>query len=121
MNLLYEKMVGRTTTGEFYVEHKQTVPTDEVILEVNDLSLFGAFNHVSFELKKGEVLGFCGVEGSGKEDICAVLVGDAAPTAGTIKVKGRECTFPIPARPGKKESCPFPRNAGMRGDRTAVH
>lgn len=75
MNLLYEKMVGRTTTGEFYVEHKQTVPTDEVILEVNDLSLFGAFNHVSFELKKGEVLGFCGVEGSGKEDICAVLVG----------------------------------------------
>ena len=76
VNLLYEKMVGRTTTGEFYVEHKQTVPTDEVILEVNDLSLFGAFNHVSFELKKGEVLGFCGVEGSGKEDICAVLVGE---------------------------------------------
>ena len=68
VNLLYEKMIGRSTTGEFYVEHKQTVPSDEVILEVNDLSLFGAFNHVSFELKRGEVLGLCGVEGSGKEE-----------------------------------------------------
>ena len=118
VNLLYEKMVGRTTTGEFYVEHKQTVPTDEVILEVNDLSLFGAFNHVSFELKKGEVLGFCGVEGSGKEDICAVLVGDAAPTAGTIKVKGRECTFPNPCAARKKGILSVPkerRDEGMIG------
>ena len=104
VNLLYEKMVGRTTTGEFYVEHKQTVPTDEVILEVNDLSLFGAFNHVSFELKKGEVLGFCGVEGSG--------------TAGTIKVKGRECTFPNPCAARKKGILSVPkerRDEGMIG------
>ena len=104
VNLLYEKMVGRTTTGEFYVEHKQTVPTDEVILEVNDLSLFGAFNHVSFELKKGEVLGFCGVEGSGKEDICAVLVGDAAPTAGTIKGKGPGMHLPQSLRGQEKRN-----------------
>ena len=118
VNLLYEKMIGRSTTGEFYVEHKQTVPSDEVILEVNDLSLFGAFNHVSFELKRGEVLGLCGVEGSGKEDVCAVLVGDAAPTAGTIKMKGKECTFANPYQARKKGILSVPkerRDEGMIG------
>lgn len=118
VNLLYEKMVGRATTGEFYVESKQTEPTDEVILELEDLSLFGAFNHVSFQLKKGEILGLCGVEGSGKEDICAVLVGDAAPTAGKIKIKGQECSFPNPCAARKKGILSVPkerRDEGMIG------
>ena len=64
------------------------------------------------------MLGFCGVEGSGKEDICAVLVGDAAPTAGTIKVKGRECTFPNPCAARKKGILSVPkerRDEGMIG------
>lgn len=118
VNLLYEKMVGRTTTGEFYVEHKQTKPWEEVILEINDLSLFGAFNHVSFDLRKGEVLGLCGVEGSGKEDICSVLVGDAAPTAGTIKIRDRECRFKDPCASRKKGILSVPkerRDEGMIG------
>lgn len=115
VNTLYEKMVGRMTTGEYYVEHKQTVPTDEVILEVNDLSLFGAFNHVSFKLKRGEVLGLCGVEGSGKEDICSVLVGDAAPTEGTIKVKGRECRFSNPCDARKKGILSVPKERRDEG------
>ena len=80
-NILYERMVGRVATGEFYIENRQTVATDEVVLQVQDLSVFGAFNHVSFDLHKGEVLGLCGVEGSGKEDVCAVLIGDIEPTA----------------------------------------
>lgn len=118
VNLLYEKMVGRATTGEFYIESKQSVPTKDVILEVEDLSLFGAFNHVSFQLRKGEILGLCGVEGSGKEDICSVLVGDAAPTAGTIKMHGQECKFASPCAARKKGILSVPkerRDEGMIG------
>lgn len=118
VNILYEKMVGRITTGEFYVEQKQTIPSNEVILEVEDLSLFGSFNHVSFKLRKGQVLGLCGVEGSGKEDICAVLVGDAAPTAGTVKIRGQECRFSNPCEARKKGILSVPkerRDEGMIG------
>ncbi|MBR2765554.1 MAG: sugar ABC transporter ATP-binding protein [Blautia sp.] len=93
LDVLYEKMVGRSTTGEFYVEDRQTVPGDDVILEVQDLSLFGAFNHVSFKLHKGEVLGLAGLDGSGNEDVCNVLVGQEAPTAGRILVNGKEMRF----------------------------
>ncbi|MDR1835691.1 MAG: sugar ABC transporter ATP-binding protein [Fusobacteriaceae bacterium] len=115
MNILYEKMVGRSTTGEFYVENKQTVPSDEVILEVEDLSLFGAFNHVSFRLRKGEILGLCGVEGSGKEDICAVLVGDAAYTAGSVKVLGEICEFKNPYAARKKGILSVPKERRDEG------
>lgn len=95
-NILYERMVGRVATGEFYIENRQTVATDEVVLQVKDLSVFGAFNHVSFDLHKGEVLGLCGVEGSGKEDVCAVLIGDIEPTAGKVIIGGKERTFKNP-------------------------
>jgi len=95
-SVLYEKMVGRSTTGEFYHEDRQTVPADEVVMEVKDLSLFGVFNHVSFTLKKGEILGVCGVEGSGKEALCSVLMGDEGQTSGTIMVDGKEVTFKNP-------------------------
>ncbi|MEG0146304.1 MAG: ATP-binding cassette domain-containing protein, partial [Clostridia bacterium] len=67
--VLYEKMVGRETNGEYYVAARQSVPTDEVVMEVKNLGTFGAFKDVSFQLNKGEVLGLCGVEGSGKEAV----------------------------------------------------
>ncbi|MDD3337552.1 MAG: sugar ABC transporter ATP-binding protein [Lachnospiraceae bacterium] len=93
LDVLYEKMVGRSTTGEFYVENKQTVHSDKIALEVEDLSLFGTFNHVSFKLHEGEVLGLAGLDGSGTEEVCACLVGQAAPTAGKIFVDGQEMKF----------------------------
>ncbi len=93
LDVLYEKMVGRATTGEFYVEDRQTKASEEVILEVKDLSLFGAFNHVNFKLHAGEVLGLAGLDGSGNEDVCNVLVGQTAPTAGEIYMHGKPVSF----------------------------
>ncbi|HIV23377.1 MAG TPA: sugar ABC transporter ATP-binding protein [Candidatus Merdiplasma excrementigallinarum] len=93
LDILYEKMVGRATTGEFYVEAQQTTPSDKVVLEVDDLSLFGVFNHVSFKLHEGEVLGFAGLDGSGAEDVCNCLVGQVAPTEGRILLNGVEKKF----------------------------
>ncbi|MDR2528903.1 MAG: sugar ABC transporter ATP-binding protein [Synergistaceae bacterium] len=94
--ILYKKMVGRETTGEYYLSDRQTVPSSEVALEAESLCQFGAFIDVSFQLRKGEVLGLCGVEGSGKEAVCAVLCGDESATGGSIKVNGRELTFASP-------------------------
>ena len=107
---LYEKMVGRETNGEYYVAAQQTVPGDEVVMDVENLCLFGSFKDVSFQLRKGEVLGFCGVEGSGKEDVCAVLCGDEAKTSGVIRVHGRECQFSSPAAAREAGVLSVPRN-----------
>lgn len=113
--LLYEKMVGRETNGEYYVSARQTVPTDEVVLETENLSMFGAFKNVSFKLHKGEVLGLCGVEGSGKEDVCAVLSGDEAKTGGTLRVKGKEVNFASPSAARAEGILSVPRDRREEG------
>lgn len=94
---LYKAMVGQSSTSEYFDIASQCEPQREVVLEVNGLSMFGAFRELSFQLHKGEILGFCGVVGSGKEELCYVLCGDEAPTAGSITVHGREKTFSEPA------------------------
>ena len=113
--LLYEKMVGRETNGEYYVSARQTVPSEEVVLEVENLSMFGSFKDVSFKLHRGEVLGLCGVEGSGKEDVCAVLSGDEAKSGGTIRVGGRELSFASPHQARRAGILSVPRNRREEG------
>jgi len=46
-----------------------------------------ALDNVSFEIKKGEVLGFLGPNGAGKTTTMRILTGLIAPTAGNIKVQ----------------------------------
>ena len=96
-DLLYEKMVGRSTSGEYFKVDRQTDPGNDVILEVRNLALKGYFKNVSFRVRRGEVLGICGVVGSGKEEVCAVLCGDDRPDAGEIFVNNVECHFSDPA------------------------
>ncbi len=113
--LLYEKMVGRETNGEYYVSARQTATFGEPLLEVDNLSLFGSFKNVSFKLRKGEVLGLCGVEGSGKEDVCSVISGDIAKTSGTIRMGGKTMNFTSPHAARTAGILSVPRNRREEG------
>ena len=86
-----------------------------MVLEAENLSMFGAFKNVSFKLHKGEVLGLCGVEGSGKEDVCAVLSGDEAKTGGTLRVKGKEVNFASPSAARAEGILSVPRDRREEG------
>ncbi len=95
--LLYKKMVGRATTGEYFKIHRQTIPRPEIVLEVKHLGQRGSFKDVNLTLHKGEVLGIVGVVGSGKENLCAVLCGDEDYDAGEMLLNGRQIRFNTPA------------------------
>jgi len=84
--LLYERMTGRATTDEYYKESRQTVPQDKVVMEAVNLSLYGYFRDISFKIRKGDILGICGLEGSGVEELCGVLSGDTKPTSGHLNI-----------------------------------
>jgi ribose transport system ATP-binding protein len=99
---LYELMVGRATSSQYYKLDQQIQPSEEVMLEVNDLGLHGVFKHVSFKLHKGEILGICGVIGSGKEEICSVICGDDKPTSGSISMGGKTLRLSSPYAALKK-------------------
>ena len=64
------------------------------IIEAKNISkLFGglaALTDVSFELKKGEILGLIGPNGAGKTTMFNVINGFYPPTQGDVFLKGRK-------------------------------
>ena len=65
---------------------------DNVTVEASELTrAYGgrlAVSDVSFNLNKGEVLGFLGPNGAGKSTTMKMLTGNLAPTSGTVKICG---------------------------------
>jgi inositol transport system ATP-binding protein len=86
-------MVGREITQMF---PKQAVQIGEVILSVRNLTLEGRFHDVSFDLRKGEILGFAGLVGSGRSNVAETLFGVTPATSGTITIDGEEMAIRNP-------------------------
>jgi ribose transport system ATP-binding protein len=79
-------MVGR----DFTFEHHAPPPRgDAVALEVMGLRRDGAFEDISFELTKGEILGFAGLIGAGRTEVVRAIAGADPLDAGEIRVEGR--------------------------------
>lgn len=51
---------------------------------------FVAVDHVSFEVRRGEIVGLIGPNGSGKSTIFNMISGALRPTAGSIRFEGRD-------------------------------
>ena len=112
---LYRMMVGKSTSDEYYHIDQQSQPKEQVVLEVKDLGRKGVFKHVSFALKKGEILGICGVEGSGKEELCDVLCGDTPADFGEIYIDGKKVRLTSPAKAKQMGILHIPKERLMEG------
>ena len=75
---------------------KETVKIDDVIMKVDDISLAGDFKNISFELKKGEILGFAGLVGAGRSEVSRAIFGITPPDSGSITIKGRNVNIRSP-------------------------
>jgi simple sugar transport system ATP-binding protein len=60
------------------------------ILEIENLSLAGEFSDISFQLRRGEILGITGLLGSGRGALALSLFGVIPPDSGKIKIAGNE-------------------------------
>lgn len=63
---------------------------EEKALEAVDITTYGQFNKISFYLKKGEILGFYGLVGSGRTELAKILIGIEKMDEGRVLVNGRE-------------------------------
>jgi ribose transport system ATP-binding protein len=69
----------------------------EIVLDVEGLSTKHLLKDVSFELRKGEILGFAGLMGAGRTEVARAVVGADPHSAGTIRLRGREIKIANPA------------------------
>ena len=78
-------------------ETRESTVTDHVQLGVRGVSAVGSegttvLDDISFELHRGEVVGFAGVEGNGQSELVEMLLGLVHPTAGSVTLDGEDIT-----------------------------
>jgi ribose transport system ATP-binding protein len=84
-----QNMIG-STSSHLVRESDEIVklksPQTDIVLEVRNLTRSGDFQDVSFDLKKGEILGLYGPLGAGQEDVGKAIFGLKGYDGGVIKL-----------------------------------
>ena len=78
--------------------HKQGTVIGEVALKVEGLTLPGVFSNISFEVRKGEIVGLGGLVGAGRTDVARALFGVAPAASGVVTVNGRAVSIAEPSQ-----------------------
>lgn len=88
-------MVGRQVASEYRPEPPER--SAEEVLSVKGLCTKALLDDVSFDLRRGEILGFAGLMGAGRTEVARAIVGADRISAGTITLGGQEVTIANPA------------------------
>jgi inositol transport system ATP-binding protein len=90
---LISLMVGRELTHMF---PKGQAKIGETILSVRGLTLAGVFSDVSFELRRGEILGLAGLVGAGRTNVAEAVYGVTPARSGEIHIDGKRLRIENP-------------------------
>lgn len=90
---LIHMMVGRTLE---YSE-RESVFQSEVVLEVNNIEEEGVLHDISFQLRKGEILGIAGLAGAGRTELARAVFGADRKTGGEIIKNGKKLKINSPS------------------------
>ncbi len=85
------RSIARAMTGRDVSEDRlvDELPADApALMSVEGLSRAGAFEDVSFSLRRGEILGITGLLGSGRTEIAEAVFGVSPADAGTVTIDG---------------------------------
>lgn len=89
---LDRRAIARHMTGRDVDDSRSVAAVAEdspPVLEVEHLSRPGAYDDVSFTVRRGEILGVTGLLGSGRTEIAEALFGILPPRDGVVRVDGR--------------------------------
>ena len=84
-NQLISLMVGRELTDEFPPRNTER---GETLLDVQHLSRTGVVIDVSFQIRRGEILGLTGLMGAGRTETARLIFGADQRDAGTVSLNG---------------------------------
>jgi rhamnose transport system ATP-binding protein len=88
-------MIGRPVR-EYMKKHGTAI--GEVALQVEGLTLPGMFSDISFEVRKGEIVGLGGLVGAGRTDVARAIFGVAPAASGTVRINGNPVSIRQPSQ-----------------------
>lgn len=91
--ILIQMMVGREIKQVF---HKDEAEIGEVMLSVKNLTRKGKFQNISFEVRRGEILGIAGLMGAGRTEVIESIFGIHPPDSGEFYIKGKKVEIKSP-------------------------
>lgn len=111
---IVKMMVGRKILGS--AKEKSACPEDaRIVLAVRNLSVENQLYNISFSLKKGEILGFSGLMGSGRTEVARAVFGADKISSGEIFINGDQVDIKSPAMAVKKGICYIPEDRKRHG------
>jgi inositol transport system ATP-binding protein len=87
-------MVGRELTHLF---PKEDAEIGEVVMSVRGLTRHGVISDISFDLRRGEILGLAGLMGAGRTEVLEAIFGVTKVDAGEIVIRGKAVSIKSPA------------------------
>ena len=90
-------MVGREIKGTYHNEEIEDFSKEPVIFEARNINRKdGKVRDVSFQVRKGEIVGFAGLVGAGRSELMNALFGAEPKLSGQVFIGGREVTIRSP-------------------------
>jgi ABC-type sugar transport system ATPase subunit len=92
---LISMMVGREL-GDLFPKSETKI--EDTVLEIKNLSRAGEFNNISFNLKKGEIVGLAGLVGAGRTELAKSIFGVTKLEGGEILINGKRVNINNPRK-----------------------
>jgi rhamnose transport system ATP-binding protein len=109
---LVAMMVGRE------IDHLFPKPEPKIgatILQVANLCFGDRVRDISFELRRGEILGVAGLVGAGRTELALTIFGITPATSGTIEIDGRPVSIGSPREARRLGIAYVPEDRGLQG------
>ena len=88
MEQLIEAMLGKGTKSSMQWRERNTRADEDVVLDVDSITLAGDYDDVSFSIRAGEIVGLAGLTGSGRTEIAETIFGIRKAESGAIRING---------------------------------
>lgn len=109
---LIAMMVGRELENYYTRDYQDT---KEVILKCVDIADGNMAQGASFELKKGEIIGFAGLVGAGRSEVMKCIFGLTKEYTGKIYLEGKEVKITSPVQAMKAGIALVPEDRKLEG------
>lgn len=116
---LVTMMIGKDFSGMFDMERAEAAQNSSVELEASHIGVAGKVEDFSLDIRKGELVGFAGLLGSGRTETAEMLFGAVPADTGSIKLDGQDVKIASPsdALNHRMAFCPEDRKLdGIIGD-----